>query len=42
VIIPNVMSGKRVILCVHGSTIRSILKHVEKLTEEGKITIKIF
>jgi len=36
-IAPAILSGKRVVVSAHGNSLRAIVKHVDNMTEEGKV-----
>jgi len=35
----DVLSGKNVVVCAHGNSIRAILKHLDNIPEDGKKTL---
>lgn len=40
-IVPQIKSGKRVILCGHGNTLRGIVKHLDNISEEDIVKLNI-
>lgn len=40
-IVPQIKSGKRVILCGHGNTLRGIVKHLDKISDEDIVKLNI-
>ncbi|MBS0627442.1 MAG: histidine phosphatase family protein [Verrucomicrobia bacterium] len=41
VIIPKLASGKTVLICAHGNSLRSIVMYIEKLSEEEVLNLEI-
>ena len=37
----DILSGKRVVLCAHGNSIRAIVKHLDNLSNEEVINLNI-
>jgi len=35
----DILNGKNVIVCAHGNSLRAIVKHLDKMSDEGISTI---
>lgn len=40
-IVPQIKAGKRIILCGHGNTLRGIVKHLDKISDENIVKLNL-
>jgi 2,3-bisphosphoglycerate-dependent phosphoglycerate mutase len=40
-IVPEIKSGKRVIICAHGNSLRGLIKHLENVSDEDIVKVEI-